>query len=144
MPANRRQAEGKTRRPVVTVSLTGRVTLRANGVEVDERGFPGRQGRLVFAYLATEQRPVPRHELAQALWGDSPPPTWEKALTVIVSKFRDVLDGCGLDGSRALTSAFGCYALELPEGSSEKRHRCEAARSDRCLRPRVTTWRAGS
>lgn len=117
MAANPRQRDGKTR-AVVTISLTGRVTLRLNGVEVDERGFPGRQGRLVFAYLATEQRPVPRAELAEALWGDSPPPTWEKALTVIVSKLRDVLDDCGLDGSRALTSAFGCYRLELPQASS--------------------------
>src|SRR5919197_1651949 len=117
MAANPRQEEGKTR-SFVSVSLTGRVTLRAHGVEVDERGFPGRQGRLVFAYLATEQRPVPRDELADALWGDSPPPTWEKALSVIVSKLRDVLDDCGLDGSTTLTSAFGCYRLELPQGSS--------------------------
>jgi branched-chain amino acid transport system substrate-binding protein len=117
MAANPGQREGNPR-PVVSILLTGRVALRANGLEVDERGLPGRQCRLVFAYLATEQRPVPRGELAEALWGDSPPPTWQKALSVIVSKLRDVLDDCGVDGSRALTSAFGCYRLELPQLTS--------------------------
>jgi SARP family transcriptional regulator, regulator of embCAB operon len=83
---------------------------------IDERRFPGRQGRLLFAYLvATEGRPVPRDELADALWGKTPPATWEKALTVLVSKLRALLSGNGIDGATALTSAFGCYRLELPE-----------------------------
>ena len=39
---------------------------------IDEGRFPGRQGRLLFAYLVAEQgRPVPRDELAEALWGDT-------------------------------------------------------------------------
>ena len=84
---------------------------------IDEARFPGRQGRLVFAYLAAEQgRPVPRDELAEALWGDTPPPTWDKALTVIVSKLRGLLAEHG-GGANALTSAFGCYRLALPPGT---------------------------
>ena len=84
---------------------------------IDEGRFPGRQGRLVFAYLVAEQgRPVPRDELAQALWGEAPPPTWGKALTVLVSKLRALLAERG-DGAIALTGAFGCYRLELPEGT---------------------------
>ena len=56
---------------------------------IDEARFPGRQGRLLFAYLVAEQgRAVPRDELAEALWGEAPPATWDKALTVIVSKLR--------------------------------------------------------
>ena len=85
---------------------------------VGDSRFPGRQGRLLFAYLAVEEgRPVPRDELAEALWGEKPPATWEKALTVLVSKLRVLLTELGIDGSGALTSAFGCYRLELPEGS---------------------------
>ena len=100
------------------VSLTERVSIETGGTVVDEQRFPGRQGRLVFAYLLAEQgRPVPRGELAEALWGDAPPATWEKALSVLVSKLRSLLNECGLDGSEALTSAFGCYQLALPAGT---------------------------
>lgn len=100
------------------VSLTERVSIETGGTVVDEQRFPGRQGRLVFAYLLAEQgRPVPRGELAEALWGDAPPATWEKALSVLVSKLRSLLNDCGLDGSEALTSAFGCYQLTLPSGT---------------------------
>jgi ABC-type transport system substrate-binding protein/DNA-binding SARP family transcriptional activator len=102
----------------VRISLTGTVSIEANGTTLDERRFPGRQGRLVFAYLLAEHgRPVPRDELAEALWGESPPATWEKALAVLVSKLRALLEECGVDGRTALTSAFGCYQLTLPEGA---------------------------
>ena len=85
---------------------------------VGEERFPGRQGRLLFACLVAERgRAVPRDELAEALWGEAPPATWEKALTVLMSKLRGLLVECGLDGAIALTSAFGCYRLELPEGA---------------------------
>jgi len=85
----------------------------ADGVVIDEARFPGRQGRLLFAYLVAEQgRPVPRDELAEALWGDRPPATWDKALSVIVSKVRGLLTSSGVDGQRALTGAFGRYLRE--------------------------------
>ena len=83
---------------------------------MDEGRFPGRQGRLLFAYLVAEHgRPVPKDELADALWADAPPATWEKALGVLVSKLRHLLADLGIDGAKALTSAFGCYRLDLPE-----------------------------
>ena len=100
------------------ISLTGRVAIEANGASLDERSLPGRQGRLVFAYLLAEDgRPVPRDELAELLWGEALPATWEKALAVLVSKLRAVLEECGVDGQAALRSAFGCYQLVLPPGA---------------------------
>ena len=118
MDASPGQEEGKTETRVV-VSLAGRVSIEAGGIVVGDDRFPGRQGRLVFAYLATQAgRPIPRDELAEALWGGGPPPTWEKAVVVIVSKLRALLEKCGVDGAQALTSAFGCYRLDLPDGSS--------------------------
>lgn len=100
------------------VFLAGRVALETDGLESEDARFPGRQGRLLFAYLAVAQgRPVPRGELAEALWGEALPATWEKALTVLVSKLRALLASHGIDGASALASAFGCYRLELPEGS---------------------------
>src|SRR5262245_15713677 len=96
------------------VFLTGRVAAEANGRVLDEARFPGRQGRLLFAYLvAARSRPVPRDELADAIWGESPPATWEKALTVIASKLRSLLAEDGM----TLANAFGCYRLDLPEGA---------------------------
>ena len=36
---------------------------------------------------------------------------------MIVSKLRGLLADHGIDGANALTSAFGCYRLDLPEGT---------------------------
>ena len=100
------------------ILLAGRVAVEAEGVLMDEKRFPGRQSRVLFAYLVAEQgRPVPRDELAEALWGETPPPTWEKALTVNISKLRGLLAESGVTAPNTLTSAFGCYRLELPEGT---------------------------
>ena len=102
----------------VRISLTDHLAVEANGTRLDERRFPGRQGRIVFAYLAAQNgRPVSRDELADLLWGEELPATWEKALRVLMTKLRALLEECGIDGSTALTSAFGCYKLTLPEGS---------------------------
>jgi SARP family transcriptional regulator, regulator of embCAB operon len=58
---------------------------------VDEQ-LPGRQGRLLFAYLVDAQgRAVARDELAEVLWEGDLPTTWESALRVLVSKVRRVL-----------------------------------------------------
>jgi peptide/nickel transport system substrate-binding protein len=100
------------------VFLAGRVAIETGAIVLDEGRLAGRQGRLVFAYLVSEQgRPVPRDQLAEALWGPTPPATWDKALTVIASKLRRALTDAGVDGATALTSAFGCYRLDLPEGA---------------------------
>src|SRR6266496_468964 len=96
------------------VFLTGRVAVETDGAVIDEAQLGGRQGRLLFAYLVAERgRPVPRDELADAIWGESPPATWEKALTVIASKLRGLVAEDGI----TLTNAFGCYRLDLPEGT---------------------------
>src|SRR5262249_27655230 len=70
----------------------------------------------LFAYLAAQKgRPVPRDELAELLWGEELPATWDKALRVLMTKLRALLEECGLDGSSVLRSAFGCYQLTLPD-----------------------------
>ena len=100
------------------VFVAGRVAVETDGAVIDEAQLGGRQGRLLFAYLVAERsRPVPRDELAEALWGETPPATRDKALTVIASKLRGALTDTGLDGRELLTAAFGCYRLDLPEGT---------------------------
>jgi YVTN family beta-propeller protein len=99
------------------VFLAGRVAVETDEGATDDVHFPGRQGRLLFAFLVLEHDvPVPRDQLAAALWADLPPATWDKALSVLVSKLRAMLSSLGVDGTRALTSSFGCYRLDLPEG----------------------------
>src|SRR5215218_8599476 len=98
--------------------MTDRLAVEANGTRLDEQRFPGRQGRILFAYLAAQKgRPIPRDELAEVLWREELPATWEKALRVLMTKLRALLEECGIDGSAALTSAFGCYRLTLPSGA---------------------------
>ncbi len=117
------------------VYLTGNVCLERGSVFVPERRFPARQGRLAFAYLAAERgRAVSREELAEELWNGKLPRAWDAALRAIMSKLRSVLSEVGLDGSRALASAFGCYQLKLPtdawvdlEAAADAVHRAEAA-----------------
>ena len=100
------------------VFVTGRVAVETDGAVIDEAHLGGRQARLLFAYLVAERnRPVPRDELAEALWGETPPVTRDKGLTVIASKLRAALGDAGLDGRELLTAAFGCYRLDLPEGT---------------------------
>jgi len=99
------------------VSVLGDVTVVAGDRAIGVASLAGRQNRLLFAYLVVRHgRSVPRDELADALWADAPPATWEKALTVVASKVRAVLAEAGTDSS-ALTSARGCYRLDLPEGT---------------------------
>ena len=96
------------------IFLAGRVAAETDGAVIGERQLPGRQGRLLFAYLVVAQgRSVPRDELADVLWEGTPPATWDKALGVLASKLRGAL---GVNGA-TLTARFGCYRLELPGGT---------------------------
>ncbi len=75
------------------IQLCGRFTARVEGRRVEE-ALPGRQGRLLFAYLAAHrQRPSTRAELTKALWPDRPPAASETALSALLTKLRGVIGG---------------------------------------------------
>jgi len=100
--------------PELRVYLAGRVSLEVpGGGLIEQAALPGRQGRVVLAYLVLRRAPVPREELAEALWLDGPPPSWETALSAVISKLRRLLRDVGLS-SQAIHSAMGCYEFRMP------------------------------
>jgi DNA-binding SARP family transcriptional activator len=83
--------------------------------------------------ISSSSRRVPRDELADVLWAGSPPPSWDGALSAVVSKLRGAIGRVGLDG--ALPTAFDCHQLQLPpdtwvdvEAAHDALHRAETVR----------------
>ncbi len=98
--------------------MTGRVFVEHEEVVRDEALLPGRQGRLLFCFLVLNQgRPLARHGLVNAVWGDSVPEAVDASLNALISKLRRFMNGAGLNGAVALESSFGSYRLQLPTGS---------------------------
>ncbi|MDT7596589.1 MAG: hypothetical protein QOJ06_2135 [Pseudonocardiales bacterium] len=95
------------------VTLLGRVRISAGDVVVDEPALPGRQGRLVLAYLVCHRdRPVSHAELAEVLWPGNSPRAWEAALSSVVSRLRAVLPG-----EAVIAGGPGRYQFLAPSGS---------------------------
>ena len=88
--------------------------MEVDGATVDDSGL-GRLGRLALAYLVAERhRPVTRAELADVLWGDELPRSWETSLRGVALRLRGLFGAAGLPPAASLTSAFGCWQLQLP------------------------------
>ncbi len=73
------------------IRLCGPVAVEVHGQRLDG-GLPGRQGRLLFAYLVLNRnRGCPRDELIDALWPEGPPAAADSALSALLSKLRRAL-----------------------------------------------------
>ncbi len=64
--------------------LTGGLRLDGPAGSFTDTDLPGRQGRLAFAALAVERRPLSQDQLADILWDERPPSQWQSALSPIV------------------------------------------------------------
>jgi len=107
------------------VQLCGRFVVEVNGRHLEQR-LPGRQGRLLVAYLALKRgHPVDRDEMVEALWPDDVPPGAEAALRVLVSKIRSVLGPRSIGGRSELT--FLLSARIDVEDALDAVHRAESA-----------------
>jgi DNA-binding SARP family transcriptional activator len=96
------------------VFVLGRVEIESDGGPPIEPRFPGRQGRRLFAYLVcNRQRPATLEELAEALWLEARPPSWESALHALISKLRRLLDQVGRAHAIALIGDHGTYLLRV-------------------------------
>jgi DNA-binding SARP family transcriptional activator len=98
----------------VRIYVTGPVTVEAGQTIIHERDLPGSQGRTVLAMLTVEhRRPLSRDQLADELWPDRLPRSFQTALRAIVSKIRAALAAGGA-GHDLIGNAFGCYQFRLP------------------------------
>jgi len=90
------------------ITLCGRLSVNWDGEELGER-LPGRQGRLLFAYLSLHRnRPVRRDELVEALWADEGLPSGgEQLLAPPLSRLRKALGPGRLEGRSELNLALG-------------------------------------
>jgi len=113
--------------PTTRIQLCGRLVAEVNGQRIDQ-ALPGRQGRLLFAYLvAYRAQPTARDELADVLWPDRVPPAVDSAVSALLSKLRRLVGPERLEGRIRLQ-------LLLPNGSwidheaaAEALHRAEGA-----------------
>ena len=79
--------------PPVRIQVCGRIAVETGGARRED-DLPGRQGRLVLAYLVIHRHePVSLDALTEALWGERPPAAALPALHALLSKLRRVL-GC--------------------------------------------------
>ncbi len=90
------------------VHLCGHLRVEVDGT-ARETQLRGRQGRLLFAYLALHRdRLVRRDELVDALWAQAGAPPRETALAPLLSRMRSALAPATIDGREGLS-------LTLPE-----------------------------
>jgi DNA-binding SARP family transcriptional activator len=96
------------------IYLTGELCVETERALIRDVAWPGRQGRLVFAYLVVNRgHTVAREQLLDLLWPDGAPPSAETALSAVVSKLRGTLKSAA--ASRILLEAsLDGYALRLP------------------------------
>ena len=89
------------------IQLCGPTVIERDGERLDGR-LPGRQGRLLFAYLVLNRhRLTSRDELAEAIWPRQLPAAAETGLNALISKLRKILGTGAIDGRTALRLQLG-------------------------------------
>ena len=109
------------------VQLCGRLAVEICGERL-EASLPGRQGRLLFAYLVCNRhRPTGRPELMDALWPQGAPAAAEVALSSLLSKLRAVLSAGVILGKGEIGLLLPGEAWVDLEAAPEAIHRAESA-----------------
>ena len=92
-----------------------------------EEDLPGRQGRLLFAYLVVNRdRLASRDELADALWPAGLPSAPDSALSALLSKLRRLLPDGAVLGRDQIRLELGQQARVDVEAARDAIHRAEA------------------
>jgi SARP family transcriptional regulator, regulator of embCAB operon len=109
------------------IQLCGRLIVELQGRRL-EADLPGRQGRLLFAFLAaTRSRSSTRTELVAALWPEGPPDAADASLAALLSKLRRVLGAAALEGKAEVRLALPPGAWIDLEAAGVAVHHAESA-----------------
>lgn len=112
--------------PRMKIQLCGHVAIEMGGKRLENR-LPGRQGRLLFVYIAAHRnKPLTREELTQAIWPDDPPPAAHVALRALLSKLRRVIGDSALEGPDPVRMLLPEAWIDL-EAARDAIHRAESA-----------------
>lgn len=108
---------GRTR-----IELCGTFSVELEGTRLDE-ALPGRQGRLLFAFLVLNRdRPISRDRLIDLLWPSRPPADPDESLSALLSKVRRAVGANTLRGRTELTLVLSSDAwvdLEAARAAAE-------------------------
>ncbi len=112
--------------PGTRIQLCGRLVIERNGRRLEDL-LPGRQGRRLFAYLVLNRhRPVPRAELAGAIWPDEPPAAGDAGLNALISRLRRALGADAVEGRGTIRLRLGEAVVDV-ETATATVHRAESA-----------------
>lgn len=109
------------------IQLCGRLVAKVEDRRIEEL-LPGRQGRLLFAYLVAQRRHcVTRSQLTDALWPSNPPSAADTALSALLTKLRGVLGTHAVVGRQELRLLLPGDAWIDQEAALEGLHRAQSA-----------------
>jgi SARP family transcriptional regulator, regulator of embCAB operon len=113
------------------IHLCGQLTFRLRGQRLEDQ-LPGRQGRVLFAYLAAHRlRATPRSLLLDVLWPDAPPAAAESALAALLAKLRRLVGDATLAGRQEVRLALPDGGWIDLEAAADGLHRAESAIASR-------------
>jgi DNA-binding SARP family transcriptional activator len=118
--------EARREREATRVQLCGRFVARVASRRIETQ-LPGRQGRLLFAYLVVNRdRIASRDELIEALWPRGLPAAPDLALSALLSKLRRLVPDGALEGRTTIRLELGRDARVDIEAARDGIHRAEA------------------
>src|SRR6476469_5806391 len=108
------------------IQLCGSTAIEWRGERMEGR-LPGRQGRLLFAYLVLNRhRLVGRDELIDALWPRESPAACQNGLNALISKLRRTFGPGVIEGRSALRLHLGPDCVVDVEAALSAAHRAES------------------
>lgn len=127
-------------RSPIRIYLCGQLAIEHGGAVVYEADLPARQGRRAWAYLALNRtQPVSRDALAEAVWSDEIPDSWDTTINAVVSRLRGMLRRVSTpDSTVSIHGEVGRYRLLLPRDTVIDWERARRAihETDRLMRGR--------